>query len=85
MMCPAGSSPAWPAPRFRTARSGLSRHGLARYRALAAAPALLVLPLLAGLSGSAASPRAGEPGPQAVPTVNWALAGAGHRHLHGAG
>jgi arabinogalactan endo-1,4-beta-galactosidase len=53
-----------------TLRSRLSRH-----LALTAAPALLVLPLMAGLSGSAVSPQAGQPGPQGGPTVNWALAG----------
>jgi arabinogalactan endo-1,4-beta-galactosidase len=30
---------------------------------------------MAGLSGSAVSPQAGAPGPQSVPTVNWALSG----------
>jgi arabinogalactan endo-1,4-beta-galactosidase len=56
-------------------RGGLRRHGLNRHRALTAAPALLILPLMAGLSGSAVSPQAGAPGPQSVPTVNWALSG----------
>ena len=56
-------------------RGGLRRPGLTRRRALTAAPALLVLPLIAGLSGPAVSPQAGAPGPQHVPTVNWALSG----------
>ena len=55
---------------FRTGRGRLSRR-----LALTAAPALLVVPLMAGVSGSAVSPQAGAPGPQAVPTVNWALSG----------
>ncbi len=56
-------------------RGGLRRPGLTRRRALTAAPALLVLPLMAGLSGSAVSPQAADPGPQSVPAVNWALSG----------
>jgi len=56
-------------------RGGLRRHGLSRHRALTAVPALLVLPLMAGLSGSAVSPQAGAAGPQNVPAVNWALSG----------
>ena len=56
-------------------RGGLRRHGLSRHRALTAVPALLVLPLMAGLSGSAVSPQAGATGPQNVPAVNWALSG----------
>ena len=48
-------------------RGGLRRHGLSRHRALTAVPALLVLPLMAGLSGSAVSPQAGAAGPQNVP------------------
>jgi arabinogalactan endo-1,4-beta-galactosidase len=55
---------------FRTGRGGLSRR-----LALTAAPALLVVPLMAGVSGSAVSPQAGDPGPQGVPAVNWALSG----------
>jgi len=55
---------------FRTGRGRLSRR-----LALTAAPALLVVPLMAGVPGSAVSPQAGDPGPQAVPTVNWALSG----------
>ena len=64
-MCPAGPSPAWPRLRSR----------LSRRAALTAAPTLLVLPLLAGVSGSAATPQAAAPGPQDVPAVNWALSG----------
>jgi arabinogalactan endo-1,4-beta-galactosidase len=55
---------------FRTGRGRLSRR-----LALTAAPALLVVPLMAGVSGSAVSPQAGGSGPQSVPTVNWALSG----------
>jgi arabinogalactan endo-1,4-beta-galactosidase len=51
------------------------RGGLSRRAALTAAPALLVLPLMVGGSGSAVSPQAGEPGPSGAPTVNWALSG----------
>ena len=55
---------------FRTGRGRLSRR-----LALTAAPALLVVPLMAGVSGSAVSPQAGGSGPQSVPTVDWALSG----------
>ena len=55
--------------------AGRLRHRLSRRAAFTVAPALLVLPLMAGVSGSAVSPQAGDPGPQSVPTVNWALAG----------
>src|SRR5580704_5270525 len=55
---------------FRTGRGRLRRR-----LALTTAPALLVLPLMASLSGSAVSPQAGGSGPQRVPTVNWALSG----------
>ena len=74
-MCPAGSSPAWPA----WLRSRLSRRA-----ALTAAPALLVLPLLAGVSGSAVTPQA-APGPQGVPDHQLGAVRAGQRHLHGVG
>ena len=59
----------------KTLRGRLSRLGLTRHRALTAVPALLVVPLMAGVSGSAVSPQAGEPGPPGAPTVNWALSG----------
>ena len=55
--------------------AGRLRSRLSRRVALTAAPALLIVPLMAGVSGSAVSPQAGEPGRQGVPTVNWALAG----------
>ena len=51
------------------------RSRLRRRAALTAAPALLVLPLLAGVSGSAVPPQAAAAGPQDVPAVNWALSG----------
>jgi arabinogalactan endo-1,4-beta-galactosidase len=55
---------------FKTLRSRLSRRA-----ALAAAPALLVVPLMAGGAGSAVAPQSGQPGPQGAPTINWALSG----------
>jgi arabinogalactan endo-1,4-beta-galactosidase len=55
--------------------AGRLRSRLSRRVALAAAPALLVVPLMAGGAGSAVVPQSGEPGPQGVPTVNWALSG----------
>ena len=55
---------------FKTLPSRLSRRA-----ALTAAPALLAVPLLAGVSGSAVTPQAGAPGPQDVPAINWALSG----------
>ena len=65
---------------FRTGRGRLSRR-----LALTAAPALLVVPLMAGVSGSAVSPQAGGPGPQAVPDRQLGAVRAGHRHLDGVG
>jgi hypothetical protein len=55
--------------------AGRLRSRLSRRAALTTAPALLVLPLLADVSGSAVTPQAAAPGPQDVPAVNWALSG----------
>ena len=65
-MCPAGA-----ASRLAIRLGG----GLRRRVTLTAAPALLVLPLMAGVSGSAVSPQACHPGPRSAPVVNWALSG----------
>ena len=69
----------------KTLRGRLSRLGLNRRRALTAAPALLVVPLMAGVSGSAVSPQAGAAGPAGGPRRQLGAVRAGHRHLRGVG
>ncbi|HUY46242.1 MAG TPA: glycosyl hydrolase 53 family protein [Streptosporangiaceae bacterium] len=60
-----------------TARlASTERRGLSRRLAATAVPAILILPLMASLAGSAVSPQAAGPDPGgAGHTVNWALSG----------
>jgi arabinogalactan endo-1,4-beta-galactosidase len=64
--------------KFRAIRGRVRRRALGRALAATALPAVLALPLMAGLAGAAAAPGAAGlgSGPRAaVPTVNWALSG----------
>ena len=65
---------------FRIGRGRLSRR-----LALTAAPALLVVPLMAGVSGSAVSPQAGAPGAASGPHRQLGAVRPGQRRLHGVG